>query len=746
MSASCVGKFLSVVGRLFRAARIVRVPIAVTVLGGSLLILPPQTKEVFRVVAQDLQYAYNFQCLDGIFDKTCPHFSILRELVFTYLGLIGTALAIGYSARRLASQFWLTSSEACVERAILRRIPAVLASIFLMTAAWGFYVAIPFTPEGAQEAVLKVITERKAIAQVGLAPTASELSAMRNTIEMLILPDKIMRVIAALFVAAAVLVACLFSLWKSPENMTPASSWERRGPLFIFPLLVTAFVMAPVSLPQFIGSVGVLGLFLVCGTAILSQLSALSSRYEIPFLFLLSCWVLLLSWSGINNDHIVELAAVPSKEEGIASSVSRPFNDLLADWYKSRPDRNRYKWPKRYPLYIVAAQGGGIYAAYDTARLLGVLQDRCAAFASHTFAISGVSGGSVGASVFVSLLKLKAPMADPPRCKAQDEVNSKIFADSVSLANRAGQILDHDLLSPLISGLLFGDTLQSVLPWDFPIFDRARALDRSLENAFDTPTDLASGGPTSKNAPSNNPLRNAFASHWHTEAQWPALLLNATDVQTGERRIMAPFNFGGDPRKMLPVSGNGALANVKLSTAAFLSARFPWVTPSAWFKDKSGNLTYLVDGGYYDNSGLVTAQELLQAIKNSDLRDKIEPKLIILTGAPPEGNDPIRGLHEPLDPIRAMMNSWGTRPVEAIRSADQALNIPPDAADTVRIIRLHGLLYRLPLGWRLSGGTVYLISAEDPLPGKCRGDGKATDKTIVFDADCLLKDLENELL
>ncbi|UPT86950.1 hypothetical protein HAP41_0000043175 [Bradyrhizobium barranii subsp. apii] len=710
-----------------------------------MLVFPPQTEEVYRVVAQDVQYGYNFRCLAGIFDKTCPHLSILRESIFAFLGLLGAALAIWYWARRLASQFWPKSADAGLERAILRSVPAVLAVAFLLTAAWGVYSAIPFTPGGPKDAVLNVITERKAIAQVGLSPTARQLSAMRETVEVLILPTNVMNIMAGLLAAVAVSLACLLPRAKSPADIAPASRWERRGPVLIFLILVTAFAMAPVSIPQFIGSVGLLGLFLMCATAILSQLSALSSRYEIPFLFLLSCWMLLLSWSGINNDHIVETGAVSSKGESVASSANRSFNELLAEWYESRPDRNRYVSPKRYPLYIVAAQGGGIYAAYDTARVLGVLQDRCAAFGSHTFAISGVSGGSVGASVFVSLLKLKAPTTDPARCKDQTKPNSELFADGGSLANRASQILDHDLLSPLISGLLFGDVLQSVLPRDFPVFDRARALDRSLESAFDTPTDLASGGPTSMLAPPKNPLRNSFASHWHAKAQWPALLLNTTDVRSGERRIMAPFDFGRDPQKMLPVSGNGELANIKLSTAAFLSARFPWVTPSAWFRDKSGNITYLVDGGYYDNSGLVTAQELMAAIKTSDLKDKVEPKLIILTGAP-GAVDPIGGLHEPLDPIRAMLNSWGTRPVEAIRSADQTLNISPDAANTVRILRLHGLLYNLPLGWRLSGGTVDLISVEDPLPGQCRGDGNATDKTNVFDADCLLKDLEKELL
>lgn len=703
--------------------------------------MPPQTEEVFRLIAQDVQYGYNLRCLPEV----CPHLSILRESIFAFLGVLGAALAIWYWARRLASQFWPLAAGAGVERAILRGVPTVLAVAFLLTAAWGVYRAIPFSPGGTKDAILEVITERKAIGQVGPSPTLGQRSAMRKTVDELILPTNIMKIMAGLLAAVALLLASLLPRAKSPAGIAPASRWERLGPVVVFLILVTTFVIAPISMPQFIGSVGILGLFLMCATAILSQLSALSSRHEIPFLFLLSCWVLLLSWSGINNDHIVETAAVPSKEENVASWANRPFNALLADWYESRPDRDRYPAPKRYPLYIVAAQGGGIYAAYDTARVLGALQDRCAAFGSHTFAISGVSGGSVGASIFVSLLKLKAPATNPPRCEAQTKPNSELFADGGSLANRANQILDHDLLSPLISGLLFGDVLQSVLPWDFPVFDRARALDRALEDAFDTPTDLASGGPSAKLAPPKNPLQNSFVSHWHPKAQWPALLLNTTDVRSGERKIMAPFNFGGDPQRMLPVSEDGELANMKLSTAAFLSARFPWVTPSAWFKDKSGNITYLVDGGYYDNSGLVTAQELMQAIKTSDLKDKVEPKLIILTGAPGT-MEAIGGLHEPLDPIRAMLNSWGTRPVEAIRSADQMLNISPDAANTVRILRLHGLLYSLPLGWRLSGGTVELIAAEDPLPGQCAGDGKATDKVNVFDADCLLKDLEKGLL
>ena len=55
-------------------------------------------------------------------------------------------------------------------------------------------------------------------------------------------------------------------------------------------------------------------------------------------------------------------------------------------------------------MFLVTAKGGGIRAAYWTAALLTALQDANPEFADHVFAVSGVSGGSVGAGVFAGLL------------------------------------------------------------------------------------------------------------------------------------------------------------------------------------------------------------------------------------------------------------------------------------------------------------------------------------------------------
>ena len=78
-------------------------------------------------------------------------------------------------------------------------------------------------------------------------------------------------------------------------------------------------------------------------------------------------------------------------------SVLPDARDAFRQWYLAREDRKEYAdKQKRYPVYVVAAQGGGIYAATHALTFLTSLQDACPRFAQHMFAISSVSGGSIG--------------------------------------------------------------------------------------------------------------------------------------------------------------------------------------------------------------------------------------------------------------------------------------------------------------------------------------------------------------
>ncbi|WP_342723902.1 hypothetical protein AAFG07_33140 [Bradyrhizobium sp. B097] len=103
----------------------------------------------------------------------------------------------------------------------------------------------------------------------------------------------------------------------------------------------------------------------------------------------------------------------------------------------------------------------------------------------------------------------------------------------------------------------------------------------------------------------------------------PALLLNTTDAGSGKRAVFAPFDI--DPLHSkdrdlcilatLDRAGIGVdqtvtsrSLHIPLSTAAFTSARFPWVTLAATVSLRNDCVTAnpqarLVDGGYVENSG-----------------------------------------------------------------------------------------------------------------------------------------------
>jgi len=96
-----------------------------------------------------------------------------------------------------------------------------------------------------------------------------------------------------------------------------------------------------------------------------------------------------------------------------AADITADFNDWLA---RRRPDPN-----KPYPVFIVAAEGGGVRAAYWAASVLTRLQADDPRFAQHVYAISGVSGGSLGGATFVALLQAQKRNALNRPCKNPDD-------------------------------------------------------------------------------------------------------------------------------------------------------------------------------------------------------------------------------------------------------------------------------------------------------------------------------------
>jgi hypothetical protein len=462
-----------------------------------------------------------------------------------------------------------------------------------------------------------------------------------------------------------------------------------------------------------------------------------------------------LDW---NDNHTIRV--VPSNHP--IGSARTTIESAFARWWKTRKDQAKFEG-QRYPVYVVAAQGGGIYAADHVAEFLAGMQDLCPNFAHHVFAISGVSGGSVGATAFAGLTRelgnLKKPSAAEGTCfRPQEGRRPTLFVDTTT------EIFRRDLLSPLAASLFFPDFFQRFVPKPFERFDRARPLETAFEEAYAQGIE-ESGFARALTRPAQS-LAVPFLTHWNPETypDTPALVLNTTEVESGERRVISPFTFEGSGLGFLPIWSDDPTPpgqqqlTLPLSTAAFLSARFPWVTPAAWFEDVtedklSTHKVRLVDGGYFENSGVATAadmiENLLKSINSEDLAGRIDIKLIVFSSA---GFQTPRhyGWAESLEPIRAMLN---TRSARAGIEIDKALKrLRPLSSQNVGVsaqlvkLELQGYGYPLPLGWRLSPVTRHLISYQDGLALECDAHDDAAMKTGKgIKAGCVKKTIFDKL-
>lgn len=298
-----------------------------------------------------------------------------------------------------------------------------------------------------------------------------------------------------------------------------------------------------------------------------------------------------------------------------------------------QPQQAVKAWQERQPaadaqrpadLVIVATAGGGIRAAYWTATVLGALQDCAPAFRRNLLAISGVSGGSLGATTFTTLLaQAKAPAGTAGDCSG----GAGAPAWPPGPYEAAGQaVLSQDFLAPTVAGFLFTDLAQRFLPLAF-LPDRARALEQGWEQAWSRagyPADLWS--------------KADFDHLWQGQGPLPALLLNGTSVESGKRVITS--NLEVDPAVFRDSSDffklfvrDGKTGRIRPSTAAHNSARFTYVSPAGSIAPGRK----VVDGGYYENFGAKTASELL-AFALAQLAgpggSRVRPIVVMLSNEP----------------------------------------------------------------------------------------------------------------
>jgi hypothetical protein len=200
--------------------------------------------------------------------------------------------------------------------------------------------------------------------------------------------------------------------------------------------------------------------------------------------------------------------------------------------------------------------------------------------------------------------------------------------------------------------------------------DRGALLERAFEERYSTvlkePTGIGSRLWTMLVGRSGSEQFRRLARRlgYHgKEGKWvPLLLLNGTSVDTGRRVIaseLAPsFRPDGDKaqdRRLFPQAYDlfetlslpppgpdstpadaTSAPDIRISTAATLSARFPIVSPYGGLQNPDHRVKQMadrvVDGGYFENDGVTTAYELALALIALD-KDLV-PVIVHITNDP----------------------------------------------------------------------------------------------------------------
>ena len=414
-----------------------------------------------------------------------------------------------------------------------------------------------------------------------------------------------------------------------------------------------------------------------------------------------------------------------------ATSAHAALADSFRSWLQARKtEREAYhQRGRRYPVFIISAQGGGIYAAAAAATFLARMQDYCDSFASHVFAISAVSGGAVGAAVFESMLP--AVNSTQPGCRTTQG------PPKGGLGERSSHVILDDHLSPLLG----------LLPADLLGLQQDRAV--ALESSFMRSVDHYGGA---------GQLAVPFDKQWKPAKGAPALLLNATWVETGYRVAFAPFALGGMRDGTLYAFGDSHLAangleHVSVAGAAIVSARFPGVVPAFSFrkitaregKDKVQVQRWnFVDGGYADESGSATALEVYKALEAVGEKD-VDLRLILLTQARPETDfskfdgTAARDLLAPANTLlsvrdllswQSVMRTLGETDANNVKALEKRAS-PAQRGDadewTTTVVELDHQSFTLALGWNISRTTHAIVSLMMGWPELCAQIALAPD-------------------
>jgi hypothetical protein len=394
----------------------------------------------------------------------------------------------------------------------------------------------------------------------------------------------------------------------------------------------------------------------------LSYLSALGRQWRAPLT--LGLFVLVAGLAVLFGDNHAVRRVNAASTAGLdvdVKSISLP--DAVALW---KQENTCSDVPATCPRpIIVAASGGASRAGFFVATVLGYFMQEARdhgldpnAVRNRLFAISSVSGSSLGAVMVTKALDQKADSNDFPCVHAPFAL---WWGATIGNWRDCFEALTSgDFLSADFFGFAFNDMLP--LPLFGLVRDRAAVLEETWNARYQNLVKQADPTPARCKG-LDCPLLSLKPRRGH----WiPLLVLNGTSEATGGRIVTTPLEatYPLKPEQRCPTilvergctlfveadrfqdlltSGGGtkkpdsSFDDVPLSTAAPNSARFPLISPPGSVRNTDGVIVdRIIDGGYFENSGALGAKELALAIRAVD--PNLVPFVLIISNDP---DDPI---------------------------------------------------------------------------------------------------------
>jgi hypothetical protein len=654
---------------------IVRVPLTTTALGLLLLGYTPQAQDLFVEFA-DASFLWMLYFLFVLIAAWAMPTHYAARLLLDTDERFNKLLSTEQQARQKRTEGApLTADESkcalCLKAsaAWVPRLLGLLTFVAALIAIWRSHLNLPDLDQ--KEVIASV---NLALSEVALLVVAGGAGFLLYTVKRPRNAD--LRILSPLKLLNRVLAP----LWRrfSPGLADPSGSDEEASRdvgrlllLAIFLIFVFVFTYGADAAAQVFPRAMAVPFILGGWLPLLSYLAGLARQWRAPLIVIFFGVISSLAVLLGDNHSVRRIVAASTSGHAVNIRKMR-LETAVALWMRENGCADT---PGSCPRpIIISAAGGASRAGFFMASIIGYFLQEAPTHGlnanmvrNRLFAISSVSGGSMGAVMVTAALDAKRDSSDHPCVQTPVDL---WWGQSVNNWRDCFEALTSgDFLTADFLGFAFNDMVP-LGPWR----DRAAVLEDSWSRRYREVVTRAD----KPDVPSTcEGLDCPFLTLRPRPAHWiPLLVLNGSSEATGGRIVTTPLDSTYTPAVKCPTADvststacplfvqsdrfhdllsmtaqsdawfgwvgeferyllrNASGDDIRLSTAALNSARFPLISPPGTVRSNidEGIIDRIVDGGYFESYGALSAKELALAVHA--IEPKLAPVVIVISNDP----------------------------------------------------------------------------------------------------------------